>query len=112
MGDMNTTTTPKVTFRKTKTGEWVAFGPADFLARAAKLDCAVDVTLAKGGTKSVAVERIGKPFDVDGTAMAYGYLVADRPAGRRGSFGRTCSGCGETDHNRDASRCWECGMAL
>lgn len=59
------------TFRKTKSGEWVVFGSATVVAPGPVW---VD---KKGGTRSkVVVERVGKPFNVDGVAMVYGYIAA------------------------------------
>lgn len=56
-------------FRKTKTGEWVAFGPTSQVRPGT-----VKVRKANGTTKTVQVTRTGKPFNVDGIECCYGYL--------------------------------------
>lgn len=70
---MTTTSTP--TFRKTKTGEWVAFGPAHLIHTG-------EIQIAKrdGATTSRTVERVGKTFQVNGVDCAYGYLADRAPA--------------------------------
>lgn len=88
--------TTTITYRKTKTGEWVAFGPVDKLTPGRT----ITVTLRSGQTKQETVERVGKPFAVNGRIMAYGYLRkttarsghTGRPAGRRACItGGNCS---------------------
>jgi len=61
-----------ITYRKTKTGQWVAYGPAAALIPGQP----VRVTKKDGTTKVEIIESVGKPFDVNGTRMAYGYLAA------------------------------------
>lgn len=118
---MTRTSTP--TFRKTKQGQWVAFGPTTALRVGS-------VTVAKrdGSTKTVQVEKVGKSFAVDGVECAYGYIADDEndrwmvermPAAtatrRRGwvvKVGRTweCGACGETEMlDWDRRCCNECG---
>jgi hypothetical protein len=64
---MNTQTT----YRKTKTGTWVAYGPA------ADIRPGHEVTISKkdGTTKTELVESVGRSFRVDGREMVYGYLT-------------------------------------
>lgn len=74
------TTTATITYRKTRQGEWVAFGPAD----AVKVG-AVTVTKKDGTTKTERVERVGRPFEANGRQMVYGYLAprsTQRPVNR------------------------------
>lgn len=73
------TATATISYRKTKAGEWVAYGPADALRVG-------PVTVAKksGETKSETVSRLGRPFSVDGRQMVYGYLAPSTPAPRGG----------------------------
>lgn len=74
-----------IRYRKTKTGEWVAFGAADKITAGAQ----IQVTKTDGTTVTETVARTGKTFQVDGYTMVYGYL--DRtgvrsnpgPAGQR-----------------------------
>ncbi len=64
------TATSPVSYRKTKQGEWVAFGPAMLVHTG-------DVEIAKrdGNMKTETVERVGRTFQVDGIDCAYGYLA-------------------------------------
>ncbi len=80
-------------YRKTKDGEWVAYGPAAELRPGM-----VAVTKKDGTAKEEAVLRVGKPFTVDGVAMAYGYLAPDPE--------HACAQCGRaagTIHRTDSS---------
>jgi hypothetical protein len=83
----------KITYRKTRQGEWVAFGPASVI----RAGVTVTVTKKSGETKAETIKSAGRPFAVNGTQMAYGYLApqartASRP--QRGSA-RMCDACGE-----------------
>lgn len=100
-------------FRKTKTGEWVAYAPVARLRQCLEQESGeLSVRKASGEWKVVDLGRIGKPFMADGVQMAYGYLVEDkRPARstRPASNGRggICDECGEPRRNltecRDSS---------
>lgn len=61
--------TSPAAYRKTKTGEWVAFGPVSLVKVG-------PVAIAKrdGSTKVETVASVGKTFKVDGVACCYGYL--------------------------------------
>ncbi|MEV0616211.1 hypothetical protein AB0I81_23050 [Nonomuraea sp. NPDC050404] len=79
-----------ITFRKTKSGEWVAYGPAELIKPGP-----VVVSKKDGTTVEEVIERVGAPFDVGGQPMVYGYLA---PA--------ACVNCdqpGATHHRRDSS---------
>jgi hypothetical protein len=94
----------------TKSGEWVVFGPAASV-RVGR------ITVAKrdGSTKVEEVERIGKPFQVDGVAYVYGYVAAreSRPAtasrsrARHASSGR-CRMRGCTAPATSSGLCRDC----
>jgi hypothetical protein len=60
-----------LTYRKTKDGQWVAFGPVAEVTVGA-----VRVTTKDGRIKDEQVVSLGKTFDVSGTPHVYGYLVA------------------------------------
>ncbi len=60
-----------ITYRKTRKGEWVAFGPATDVKVGA-----VTVTKKGGATKTEYVTGVGRPFNVNGVAHVYGYLEA------------------------------------
>lgn len=99
---MTATATP--TFRKTKKGEWVAFGPA-----ASIHEGTIAISKRDGTTTQRTVESIGKSFTVDGVQCCYGYLAADRSqhhqhhntrgmcteCGARGPYGQQCRECYE-----------------
>jgi hypothetical protein len=77
-----------ITYRKTKQGKWVVFGPlVDVVA-------GTNVTVAKrdGSTKVEFVERVGRPFRTADGEMVYGY-IAKGNGRRRGGSGR-CKECG------------------
>lgn len=65
-----TTDRPTYTYRKTKAGEWVVFGPAAALTPGT----IAIVTKRDGSKKPELIERVGRSFDVDGVEMAYGYI--------------------------------------
>jgi hypothetical protein len=79
-----------ITYRKTKAGTWVAYGPL----------CAIQpgktVTVAKrdGTTKQELIASIGRPFTANGQQMVYGYLTPKTQA-HQPSTGTTCAECGE-----------------
>lgn len=93
---MTTTQTEKITYRRTKTGEWVAYGAYAPIAElvAAKTAAygqyadgalaagavSIEVTTKAGATKWETIVRLGQPFTVDGVEMVYAYL---RPQPRR-----------------------------
>lgn len=69
---MTTTATAPATctYRKTKAGEWVVYGPADVVIKGTF----VGVTKKSGEEKYELVTRVGHTFIVDGTEMVYGYM--------------------------------------
>lgn len=95
----------KVSYRKSRTGEWVVMGPASVVKPGA-----VTVTKRNGETKTETVVKVGRVFQVDGQDMVYGYLAAHTTA-RAHSVSRQsrwCDECGEL--NTPGTRCWETGM--
>lgn len=80
-----------ITYRKTKAGEWVAFGPvAEFQAGGLRLgDTApggvtvtsllLTVTRKDGTARTETIRRLGRPFTADGTECCYGYLAPAAP---------------------------------
>lgn len=99
-----TTTATPVTYRKTKTGEWVAYGPA-----ATVRPGPVTVTKRDGSTKTEHIETVGKPFLANGQQMVYGYLTpqtASRPAQR------TYANHTPRPGRPGSGRCTECGRNL
>jgi hypothetical protein len=92
-----TLTAPDTTYRKTKTGEWVAYG----LASRIQPDYLVTIVKANGDTDYRTVERTGRPFTVGGQEMVYGYL-----APRDSNPGRA-SEC-DNGHRRYVATCHCC----
>lgn len=64
--------TTTISYRKTKTGEWVAYAPAAAVAGTVEQ---ITVTKRDGSTKTETIERLGRPFVVDGREMVYCYLA-------------------------------------
>lgn len=91
---MNTTATATITYRKTKSGEWVAYGPATAIRVGT-----VTVTKKSGETKTETVERLGRTFTVDGTEMVYDYLAKSAPTPRQS--GRRHSGHYHTEADHE-----------
>ncbi|WP_166345187.1 hypothetical protein [Phytoactinopolyspora limicola] len=107
---MNTTT--RTTFRKTKSGEWVAFGPASIV----RPRTSVRVTKRSGQVQTVIIETVGRPFKVDGVDMVYGYIerpsrapraaapVARQRDNRREGKGGICDECDQPRRNLQECR--------
>lgn len=84
--------TPEVTYRRTKAGEWVAYGPANYLTGRD----GVTVTKRNGSTEHRWIDRIGRPFQAGGIEMVYAYLAPSaRPASNTSQSRPMCDGCGE-----------------
>lgn len=66
----------EVTFRKTRNGEWVAFGPAALIIGACERGEEIVITKKNGSTVTRHVFSTGNTFNVDGVEMVYGYLEA------------------------------------
>jgi hypothetical protein len=99
------------TYRKTKLGEWVVYGPSSEVRAGAT----VTVHKANGDVKTETIVRIGTPFDVGGVEHVYGYLGdKDRstrsPAQPRGRGRYVCDECGSWVSRNDGSVCWETGL--
>lgn len=77
-----------VTWRKTRSGEWVVYGPADSIHP----DTGILVTKKDGTEEIVSIGRIGNPFDVDGRPMRYGHRA---PKTYTPDCPEQCSRCSE-----------------
>lgn len=60
-------------FRKTKTGKWAVMAPVPTLEKALAEGGKVDVQKKSGDWSTFVVASLGRPFDVDGVEMCYGY---------------------------------------
>lgn len=94
---MTRTESPK--FRKTKSGEWVAFGPTSQVRPGQ-----VTVTKANGERKTVQVARCGRPFQVDGTECVYGYIESRQARRSGGGRGWEC----DEGHRHHVTGCFCC----
>ena len=75
-------------FRKTKTDKWAVMAPVEDLESALAAGGKVDVLKKSGDWSSFQVASLGKPFDVDGVQMCYGYGPDDgADEGARSSAG-------------------------
>lgn len=71
MVDMSDRPAPR--FRKTKSDKWAVMAPVEDLEKALAQGGKVDVLKRSGDWSSFTVASLGKPFDVDGVQMCYGY---------------------------------------
>ncbi len=72
-------------FRKTKTEKWAVMAPIEDLEKALAEGGKIDVQKKSGDWSSFTVGSLGKPFDVDGVQMCYGYAPGDEDSqGPRG----------------------------
>ena len=68
---------PEPKFRKTKSEKWAVMAPVVTLEAALAGDGKVKVLKKSGDYSSFTVGSLGKPFDVDGVQMCYGYAPGD-----------------------------------
>jgi hypothetical protein len=67
-------------FRKTKTEKWAVMAPVADLEKALAEGGKVDVLKKSGDWSTFRVASLGRPFDVDGVEMCYGYAEEDEGA--------------------------------
>jgi hypothetical protein len=60
-------------FRKTKTEKWAVMAPVEDLEKALAEGGKIDVQKKSGDWSSFTVASLGRPFEVDGVQMCYGY---------------------------------------
>ncbi len=82
---------PPAQFRKTKAGTWAVMAPVVSLEAALQADGKVEVLKKSGAWSTFTVVSLGKPFDVDGVSMCYGY-GPEQDDGSGGAASRTTSG--------------------
>lgn len=83
---------PEPKFRKTKTEKWAVMAPVETLEAALASDGVVKVLKKSGDHSTFTVGSLGKPFDVDGISMAYGYAPGDEDAGGQSGGGQSGGG--------------------
>ncbi len=77
-------------FRKTKTEKWAVMAPVEDLEKALAEGGKIDVQKKSGDWSSFVVASLGKPFDVDGVQMCYGYGLEEDD----GQAGTSATGTG------------------
>jgi len=98
-----------VTYRRAKTGDWVAYGPVSEVREGP-----VRIRKKDGSEKIDTVVRLGAPFATAQGDYVYGYL-APKSTSDSGRSNRSraphgmieCDECG--DFVRPGTRCWETG---
>lgn len=78
---------PEPKFRKTKSEKWAVMAPVETLETALAGDGKVKVLKKSGDHSSFTVGSLGKPFDIDGIPMCYGYAPGDEDPAVGGSSG-------------------------
>lgn len=68
-------------FRKTKTEKWAVMAPIEALEKALAEGGKIDVQKKSGDWSTFVVASLGRPFDVDGVQMCYGYGPDDEAEG-------------------------------
>lgn len=68
---------PEPRFRKTRSEKWAVMAPVETLEAALAGDGKVKVLKRSGDYSSFTIASLGKPFDVDGVQMCYGYAPGD-----------------------------------
>jgi hypothetical protein len=79
-----------LSYRKTRDGEWVVFGPKAEMWDGLYNKPAGNVVVTKkdGTKKTESIDHLGKPFQADGVECCYGYIdrsASDRTATVRAS---------------------------
>ncbi|MEM9654184.1 MAG: hypothetical protein AAGA65_18965 [Actinomycetota bacterium] len=74
-------------FRKTKTEKWAVMAPVEDLEKALAEGGKIDVQKKSGDWSSFVVASLGKPFDIDGVQMCYGYGPEEAGADQGGGSG-------------------------
>jgi hypothetical protein len=78
-------------FRKTRNGKWAVMAPIETLETALKEGGEVKVLKKNGDWSTFTVASLGKPFDVDGTQMCYGYGPEEDDAASGGGSAQPAS---------------------
>ncbi len=81
-------------FRKTKTDKWAVMAPVEDLEKALAEGGKVDVLKKSGDWTTFRVGSLGRPFEVDGVQMCYGYSPEDSDEGADGGAAPDRSGGG------------------
>jgi len=93
-----------LTYRKTKSGEWVAYGPASEFPVPKHGKPPISVTLKNGTRKREFLVRLGDIFEVDGVPMRYGYLESEAGNASAPQAARPARPAGLSSSERDRLR--------
>jgi hypothetical protein len=97
-----------LSYRKTPSGEWVAYGPAGEFPVPKHGKPPISVTLKDGTRKREFLVRLGEVFEVDRVPMRYGYLESEAAKAGASQAAARCAGrSSEQDRlrrNRDLLR--------
>ena len=96
-----TTEPPAPQFRKTKQGKWAVMGPVETLQAALDGDGKVKVLKKSGDWSDFTVVSLGRPFDVEGVSMVYGYDDEGDPSA--GGGGAAPAGGGQSSGGSSGS---------
>ncbi|MDH4365934.1 MAG: hypothetical protein OEY70_17795, partial [Acidimicrobiia bacterium] len=72
-------------FRKTKTDKWAVMAPVADLEKALAEGGKIEVQKKSGDWSTFIVGSLGRPFDVEGVSMCYGYAPGDGEPGAEGA---------------------------
>ena len=81
-------------FRKTKTDKWAIMAPVEDLEKALAEGGKIDVQRKSGDWSTFTVGSLGRPFDVDGVEMCYGYAPEDSEGADSGESSDRSAGGG------------------
>ena len=93
---------PEPKFRKTKTEKWAVMAPVETLEAALADDGKVKVLKKSGDHSSFTVGSLGKPFEVDGIQMCYGYAPGDEDPSGQSNGGQ--SNRGQSNRGQSSGR--------
>ncbi len=91
-------------FRKTKSDKWAVMAPVEDLEKALAEGGKIDVQRRSGDWSSFVVASLGKPFDVDGVQMCYGYGPDAEEGGSSSEGGSSATGGGSSQRDAGGSR--------
>ena len=90
-------------FRKTKTDKWAVMAPVEDLEKALAEGGRIDVLKRSGDWSTFTVASLGKPFDVDGVEMCYGYGPEDEADAQPASASHSSDSSNEGGRSRQAA---------
>jgi hypothetical protein len=94
-------------FRKTKSDKWAVMAPLEDLEKALAEGGKIEVQRKSGDWGSFTVGSLGRPFEVDGVQMCYGYAPEDdeaAPSDSAQASNRQADGQAETRSERPPNR--------